>query len=84
MEKHDPEDIANEINNYFIEIGSKLSGQIAPSSLNLDLNRNENYDKLTLSEITVEDIEMNLKKYRTLKLQGMMVFPFDSLNLPVS
>ena len=54
--------VANEVNNYFIEIGSKLSNQIPNSSLNLNLEKRLNYSESNLQYTTVEEIEKQLKK----------------------
>ena len=79
--KTDAEGIANEINDYFIDIGSNLSDKIPNSTLELNLDKNLNYTELQLQLTTVEEIEKQLKKIPDSKATGDDGIPIRFIKL---
>ena len=79
--KECPLDIANEINHYFVNIGSTLAGNIRASALELDYTPNPETPVFHLVETSLEEVEKQLMAISDSKATGEDGIPIRFLKM---
>ena len=80
-DKDAPLDIANELNEYFVNIGKKLADDIGPSALELDFTPKDGVPVFRLSQTTVAEVEKLLMGISDSKATGEDGIPIRFLKM---
>ncbi len=79
--KDGPQDIVEELNNFFCEVGPNLASKIPNSNLVVEFNQMPNIDDFTLHDSSIEDVEKLLLKIPDSKATGDDGIPVRLLKL---
>ena len=81
--KTDSADMAEQINQFFINIGPDLARNIPDSLLDMDLSFKGNHALFKFSEISVDDVVKNIKRISSNKSTGVDGVPIRFIKIVI-